>query len=146
MLLFVLALCSYLFSYCELKLVTCVNAEIALVNFTIFVQTMGVTVSKVFRNDFLIVSFRSSVQQSTRFIVWTLPTIVLLKIKENLDIYQLLTFQSYICVHVYELDFNVLTDLDIQYQHLSVIKNKHSSKSFKVTFVFISTIPQKYDK
>ena len=47
----------YLFSYCELKLVTCVNAEIALVNFTIFVQTMGVTVSEVFKNDFLIVSF-----------------------------------------------------------------------------------------
>ena len=66
----------YLFSYCELKLATCVNAEIALVNFTIFVQTMGVTVSEVFKNDFLIVSFRSSVQQLTRFIVWTLPTIV----------------------------------------------------------------------
>ena len=50
---------------------------------------MGVTVSEVFKNDCLIVSFRSSVQQSTRFIVWTLPTIVLLKIKEKLDIYQL---------------------------------------------------------
>ena len=76
----VFVLCFYLFSYCKLKLVTCVNAEFALVNFTIFVQTMGVTVSEVFKNDFLIVSFRSSVQRSTRFIVWTLPTIVLLKI------------------------------------------------------------------
>ena len=72
--------CCYLFAYCELKLVTYVNAEIALVNFTIFVQTMGVTVSEVFKNDFLIVSFRSSVQRSTRFIVWILPTIVLHKI------------------------------------------------------------------
>ena len=75
--------CYYLFSHCVLicfHIVSCVNAEIALVNFTIFVQTMGVTVSEVFKNDFLIVSFRSSVQQSTRFIVWTLPTIVLLKI------------------------------------------------------------------
>ena len=68
LLLFVFALCSYLFSYCELKLVTCVNAEIALVNFTIFVQTKGVTVSEVIKNDFLRVSFRSSVQQSTSFI------------------------------------------------------------------------------
>ena len=77
----------YLFSYCELKLVTCVNAEIALVNFKIFVQTMGVTVSEVFKNDFLIVSFRSSVQRSTRFIVWTLPTNVLHKIKEHIWIF-----------------------------------------------------------
>ena len=60
-----------------------------------------------------------------------------------MDIYQLLTFQSYICVHVYELDFNVLTDLDIQYQHLSTVRNKHSNKSCKVIFVFIpTTFPQ----
>ena len=92
--------CYCLFAYCELKLVTFVNAAIALVIFTIFVHTMGVTVSEVFKNDFLKSSFRSSAQQSTRFIVWTLPTIVLHKIKEHLDIYQLLTFSkvTFVCM------------------------------------------------
>ena len=123
--------CYYLVAYCELKLVTYDNAAIAFVNFTMFVQTMGVTVSEVFKHDFLIVSFRSSVLQSTRFIVWTLPTIVLHKIKEYLDIYQLLTFQSYICVHVFELDFNGLTDLDFQYQHLSVLRTNIEVKVLK---------------